>query len=134
MGEGYKPLIDHSHFMGHSSFAFPRHEMPAANVARHEKKLVVDVAVPGFAKEDLEVTIRGRVLTVKGQREKHVEAANVEYMMEEFSMDSFKRKFHLTDDLSDDQIEANYENGVLRISFFDDNQETDKKVHKIEIA
>lgn len=134
MGEGYKPLIDHSHFMGHSSFDFPRHLEPATNVAQHEKKLVFDVLVPGFTKDNLEVSIKGNVLTVKGEKPHHVEETGVEYMVEEFSTDSFERQFKLSEEVSTDHIEAKCENGLLRISFYDEKPKIYKRAHHIAVG
>jgi HSP20 family protein len=134
MGEGYRPLIDHDHFMGHGSFDFPRHHhTPLANIAKHEKKLVLDVLVPGFTKDDLEVSIKGDVLTVRGRKPQRVEETGVEYVMEEFAFDAFERNFKLSKEVSTDEMEAKCENGVLHISFLDDKGKEYKRVHKIEV-
>lgn len=134
MGEGYKPLIDHSHFMGHNSFDFPRHFEPATNIAQHEKELVFDVLVPGFTKDNLEVSIKGDMLTVKGEKPHRVRETGVEYVVEEFSTDSFERQFKLSKDVSTDHIEAKCENGVLHISFYDEKPKTYKRAHNIEVG
>jgi HSP20 family protein len=133
MGEGYRPLIDHNHFMGHGSFDFPRHDAPPANVAKHEEKLVLDVLVPGFAKEDLEVSIKGDLLTVKGHKPQHVEETGVEYVVEEYAIDAFERNFKLSKEVSADEVEAKCENGVLRICFLDGKGKEYKRAHKIEV-
>lgn len=133
MGESYKPLIDSSHFLGRSSFDFPWHEMPPTNVSKQEKKVVLDVSVPGFTKDDLEVTIKGNVLTVKGDKPHHLEKTGVEYIVEEFSTDSFERKFKLSDDISADHMEAKCEHGVLHISFIDNKPEVHKRAHHVKV-
>ncbi len=133
MGEGFKPLIDHNHFMGHSSFDFPRHGTVAVNVAKHDKKLVMDIMVPGFAKEDIEIIVKGNVLTVKGKRQQHEEEKGVEYIVEEFNSDVFERKFHLADTLNTESVMAKCENGILRISFFDEKEGQAEAVRLIEI-
>lgn len=133
MGEGFKPLIDHNHFMGHSSFDFPaKREIPAVNIGKHEKKLVMDISVPGFTKDDIEVMIKGEYLIVRGEKPRKMEETGVDYVVEEFSMDTFERKFHLAKDLNSDHVEAKCENGVLSISFFDEKETSNPQ--KVEVA
>jgi len=134
MGEGYRPLIDHDHFMGHGSFDFPRRLEPATNLAQHDKKLVLDLAVPGFTKDDIEVSIKGNVLTVKGHKPHRMEDTKVEYVVEEFSMDAFERQFKLDEEISTDHIAATCEHGVLHISFYDEKGKEYKRMHKIEVG
>ncbi len=133
MGEGYRPLIDHNHFMGHGSFDFPRHDTPPANIARHEEKLVLDILVPGFTKDDLEVSIKGDLLTVKGHKPQRVEETGVEYVVEEFAMDGFERKFKLSKEVSTDEIEAKCEHGILHINFLNEKGKEYKRIHKIDV-
>lgn len=133
MGDGYRPLIDPSHFLGRSSFDFPWHAVPPANVSKQDKKVVFDIAVPGFTKDDLEVTIKGNILTVKGEKPNNLEKTGVNYIVEEFSADSFERKFKLSDEMSDDHLEATCEHGVLHISFIDNKPEVHKNVHHVRV-
>lgn len=133
MGEGFKPLIDHNHFMGHSSFDFPvKRDIPAVNVGKHEKKLVMDISVPGFTKEDIEVMIQGEYLIVRGKKPLTREETGVDYVVEEFSMDAFERKFHLAEGLNADHVEAKCENGILSICFF--NEKETGSTQKVEVA
>lgn len=133
MGEGYKPLIDTNHFLGHSSFDFPRHGTVAVNVAKHDKKLVMDIMVPGFAKDDIEIVMKGNVLTVKGKRQAHEEEKGVEYIVEEFNSDVFERKFHLAETINTETVIAKCENGILRISFFDEKENESEEARVVEI-
>lgn len=121
--------------MGRSSFDFPdRRKLPAVNVGKEEKKLVMDISVPGFTKDDIEVMIKGDYLVVKGKKPRHVEETGMDYIVEEFSMDAFERKFHLAEELNSDHVEAKCENGVLRISFYEEKEKEVGKVQKIEVV
>lgn len=133
MGQGYKPLIDPGHFLGHSAFDFPWHNLPPANLSKHAEKLVLDISVPGFTKDDLEILLKGNLLTVKGNKPHHTEKMGADYIVEEFSMDSFERKFKLSDEARADRIEAKCENGVLHICFFEADKNTGKKEHKVDV-
>lgn len=96
--------------------------------------MVLDILVPGFAKDDLEVTVKGDILTVKGEKPHRVESKNVEFIKEEFCTDSFERKYKLSEEISTDRMEAKCENGILHISFIENHVERGKKAHKVEVA
>lgn len=134
MGDTYSPLVDTSHFLGRSPFDIPWHVLPPANVSKQDAKVVLDLSVPGFKKEDLEITIKGNTLTVKGKKPHRLEKTGVAYIVEEFSMDKFERKFKLAEELSAERVEASCEDGILRISFTDSETKSDSKAHKIEVA
>ncbi|MBI1226087.1 MAG: Hsp20 family protein [Bacteroidetes bacterium] len=133
MGDSYSPLVDSSHFLGRSSFDIPWHAMPPANVSKHDKKFMLDISVPGFTKEELEVKIKGNYLTVKGNKPGKVKTMMTESIIEEFSMDAFERKFRLSDELSAEHIEARCENGLLQISFSGTATAEDKKPHHVKV-
>lgn len=133
MGESYRPLVDSSHFLGRSSFDIPWHVLPPANISKQDKKVVLDVSVPGFSRDELEITINGNLLTVKGNKPNHIEKTGVEYIVEEFSTEKFERKFRLADELCAEHIEAKCENGLLHISFSDEITLEDKKPHRVNI-
>jgi HSP20 family protein len=134
MGERYGPLVDSSHFLGRSPFDIPWHETPAANVSKQKEKVVLEVSVPGFTKDDLEIVIKGRTLIVKGEKPHRLEKTGVEYIMEEFSMDSFERKFKLADEFHAERMEAKCENGVLRISFFKETIPLEKSSRVVAVS
>jgi HSP20 family protein len=133
MGESYRPLVDSSHFLGRSSFDIPWHALPPTNISKQDKNVVLDISVPGFRKDELEITVKGNTLTVKGKKPHHVEKTGVEYIVEEFSMDTFERKFKLADELCAEHMEAKCENGLLRISFSDKIAAADKKPHHVKV-
>lgn len=134
MGDGYSPLVDSSHFLGRSSFDIPWHVLPPANVSKQDKKIVLDISVPGFTKDDLEIMVKGNSLIVKGTKPNHAINSDMVHIVEEFSMDNFERRFKLSDELCAEHIEAKCENGLLHISFSNDATEADKKPHLVEIG
>lgn len=94
---------------------------------------MLDISVPGFTRDELEIMVKGNALIVRGTKPHHVEKTGVEYIVEEFSMDAFERKFKLSDELIAEHIEAKCENGVLHISFSDETTAADKKPHHVNI-
>lgn len=88
---------------------------PAVNVVENEDNYEIEVAAPGIKKNEFDVTVENRVLTISGKTEKEDEEKDKNYTRKEFSSRSFKRSFTLPDNLQEDSIEATYEDGILRI-------------------
>ncbi len=92
--------------------------MPAVNVSETEQALLVDVAVPGLNKEDIQVEFHQNVLTISSESKQEDETKDDDntFTRKEFSYQSFRRSFTVAENLVDgDKIEARYENGVLHI-------------------
>jgi len=77
--------------------------------------VVVKTSVPGVKPEELNVTITGGTLTIKGEikAEERVEKAN--YIRQERRHSSFQRSVHLPDGLEADKAEATFKDGVLTL-------------------
>lgn len=103
---------------------------PAVNIKENETKIKIEVAAPGFKKEDFSVQLEKNMLTISAGSDQQVKENNEgeRYTLKEFSFSSFKRSFNLKDNIVEaEKIEANYENGVLSIIL-------PKKVEKVEKA
>lgn len=90
-------------------------EMPAVDVYETGDKVVVKAAVPGIKPEELEVTITGDLLTIKGEfkAEEKVEKAN--YLRQERRYGAFCRQVGLPSGINADKAQASFENGVLTL-------------------
>ena len=87
------------------------------DVSRNEKQLTVHASLPGFAAEDVDVSISpDRVLAVKASRKTEVTQEGEEYLMRERRMGSFSRAIRLPSDLNIDDAAVALENGVLTVS------------------
>jgi HSP20 family protein len=91
------------------------HNVPAMNVKEEKEMFMIDLAVPGMKREDFKVEIDRGVLMISASTEEKKEEKTEEYKRQEFSFRNFKRSFWLPDNVNPDQIEATYENGLLRL-------------------
>lgn len=88
--------------------------VPLVNIAEKENGYAIEMAVPGFKKEDFKIEIKNNRLTVSCDKEtKSEENKTVNYTLKEFSFQSFSRSFILSDKVDQDNINASYENGIL---------------------
>src|SRR3990172_5477492 len=90
--------------------------LPDIDVFERDGKLFVRVDVPGMRVEDIEVTVDGDMLTVRGKREEEKEVKEKDYYCSERSYGEFTRTIRLPEEVSPDEVDAHYENGVLEVA------------------
>lgn len=92
--------------------------MPAMDVySEDDKDLIAEVHAPGFTKDDIDVSVHNGILEIKG--EKHEKDENKgkkrSYMMHE-SHASFYRRLVLPDYADADNVDAHFDDGVLKVT------------------
>lgn len=91
--------------------------VPSVNVIENETEWKIEVAAPGFAKEDFNVSLDKDVLTISAEHKSESGKTEKNYTRREFSFGSFKRTFRVKEDSVDvEKITAVYENGILNIT------------------
>lgn len=86
---------------------------PSANVFETKEDFRVELLIPGFEKSDLNISVDGKILSVKGEKSSSKEERKE--LRREFAVKGFHRSFKLTDNVSIENIEANYNNGILEV-------------------
>ena len=89
---------------------------PAIDVFEKEDKFVVKAELPGMKEEDINVSVVGDTLTIKGERKAESEVKEDDYHYCERSYGSFSRSLAVPSNIDAKKIEANHEDGVLEIS------------------
>lgn len=85
---------------------------PSANVTKEEKGYRIDLAVPGYDKDDISVSVKDGTLTVEAE----VAVDSQANYSREFSVSSFKRSWTLPKNSDEEGIKANHKNGVLELT------------------
>ena len=135
MGEKFAPIIDPHHFLGRSSIdPFWGKSRPWVNIKKNGKIYEMEIAVPGFDKKEITVRIDDDILTIKGQKKKLEEKSTSEFVLKEFEMDAFERKFRLAKNIGHEKVEAECKNGILKIIFIDVPEEEETKVKEVNVA
>ena len=109
--------------------------IPAVNIKEIDTGFELDLAAPGLKKEEFSLKVHDNTLTVSTKHEESKEETNDEgkYTRKEFSFSSFSRSFNLPEDVDQENIQANYKEGVLKV-FIPRKTLESKKVKEIEIA
>jgi HSP20 family protein len=92
-----------------------KQSVPAVNVKESDKGFEIEVAAPGLTKKDFNITVDNRVLTISSEKEEKKEMKEEEYTRREFGYTSFSRSFTLPENVSEENINALYEDGILKL-------------------
>ena len=89
---------------------------PAVDIKENDNEIRLDLELPGMRPEDVEITAENGVLTVRGEKqEERKEGEDNRYQVVERVYGSFIRTFQLPQGVDADQIQAEFNNGVLSL-------------------
>jgi HSP20 family protein len=89
---------------------------PAIDIADQEHEYLVKVEVPGCRIEDIDLSVSGNVLTIRGEKKQEQEVKEKGYYHVERSFGSFRRDLNLAGDVDIAKIDAECKNGVLTVT------------------
>ncbi|MGQ9920784.1 MAG: Hsp20/alpha crystallin family protein [Desulfobacca sp.] len=90
--------------------------LPSVDVSETADKVVVKAEVPGMDAKDIDISLSGDLLTIKGEKKTEREEKEENYHLVERSYGSFSRSLRLPVAVDADKIEATYKQGVLTIT------------------
>ena len=90
---------------------------PAANVREEEKNYAIELALPGFTKDEISISFEDEVLTITAGRQPKEDVKGPKYTWNEFGYKSkYERSFQLPETVNADNISASFENGILLVT------------------
>ncbi len=89
---------------------------PLLNVSEDKDNLYVRAELPGIQPSDLEISVEGDTLTLRGERKSPEAEANVSYHRREREFGRFRRSLTLPTRIDVDKVEAVFQNGILKIT------------------
>jgi HSP20 family protein len=95
---------------------FRGQNLPAVNVKENDKAFEVELAAPGFSKKDFNISVDDGLLTVSADSKHENEKTEDNYTRREFGYSSFSRSFNLPTNTNEEDIQAKYEEGVLKLT------------------
>ncbi len=93
-----------------------RDVIPSANITERDKDYLIELAAPGMSKKDFKVELENNTLSISSEKEEKREEEENGISRKEFSYNSFCRSFRLPENSKSDKIDAEYENGILKVS------------------
>ncbi|RMG16424.1 MAG: Hsp20/alpha crystallin family protein [Bacteroidetes bacterium] len=103
---------------------------PPTNVKEHEKYYDMEIALPGFNKDEIQIDVANGVLSVRASHKTTIERDETPYIQQEYDFSAFERHYQLADITDENHIEARYENGILKLRLYHKQQQAPKKKAK----
>ena len=109
--------------------------LPSVNGKENDHEFSIEVAAPGFDKNDFKIEVHNDVLTVSSEKqtENETKDESERYTKREFSYQSFSRSFSLPLTADGDKVEAAYDKGILTVSIPKKEEAKPKAPRAIEI-
>lgn len=108
-------------FFGRRNPLYGKHakNMMKTDVKENDKGYEVDIDLPGFKKEELNVSLKNGYLTVSAAKglDKDEKDEKNNYIRRERYSGSMQRSFYLGEQFTEDDIHASYESGILKLQF-----------------
>ncbi len=93
-----------------------RENIPAMESFLKNGNMVVRVDTPGVDPKDIDISVAGNVLRIRGERKEEKEVKSEDYIRHEASYGSFERSMTLPEGANTDKIAANFKNGVVEVT------------------
>lgn len=103
---------------------------PAMDLVEKDQSYELTADLPGLSQDDVSIEVEDNVLTISGERKHKTEQKEGNFYRAERAYGSFSRSVTLPQGVDPDQINANFENGVLRLEV---PKPAQKKPRRIEI-
>ncbi len=117
------------------NFSSTNTTLPSVNIKETNDDFEVEVAAPGFTKNDFRIELNHDLLTVSSEKEVQNETKEGQkFSLREFSYQSFSRSFSLPNTADSEKIGAKYENGILRINIPKKEEAKPKPTRQIAIS
>lgn len=106
------------------------HTATSLKVDIYEKDdtLFIDAEFPGIAKEDIFVDVKGRLITLGGERKNDQEISEENSYRRERRYGKFERTFTLPFEVKSENVNASYDNGILKLQISKPEEEVTRKI------
>ncbi len=89
--------------------------LPKLNISETDNKYFIEAELPGVKQSDLELKLDNNILVIKGKTEESKESKERNYFMRERYYGSFQRSLTLPNNINENDITANFKDGILNI-------------------
>jgi len=107
---------------------------PALNVMENDDNFEIELAAPGFAKKDFNITIEDNCLNISAEKTAEKEEKEDNYTRKEFSYNSFERNLQLPENVKEEDVKAHYKDGILSFKLYKKEVARKPKPKVIEVS
>ena len=105
---------------------------PTMDITETKSDLIVKAELPGIDPKEIDISLTGDTLTIKGEKQQEKEEKEENYYRIERSYGIFSRTIKLPVSVQNDRIKASYQHGVLKITL-PKSEEAKQKQIKIKV-
>ena len=89
--------------------------VPQANIACIDEGYEIEIAAPGFSRNDFSVNVDNRTLTIFSKKVETSESKLIKYTTREYSYSTFSRSWQLPETADVENVDARYDAGILYV-------------------
>jgi HSP20 family protein len=108
-----------------------RRWVPAMDLVEDKDDLVLRADLPGLTEDDVNIAVKDGVLTISGERRTEEKKQEEGYYRVERAFGSFSRSLTLPDGIDPEQVNAEFDNGVLEVRI---PKPEERKPHRVAIG
>jgi len=109
---------------------FGKGSYPKVNVSKNKSGLLIEAAIPGLSRQDVNVSVEDNVLTISGKSSNDEDTS---FVIRELKKSSFARSFILSEELNSEEIIAKVKDGLLSLFIPWKKQKNEDKTKVINI-
>jgi HSP20 family protein len=102
--------------------------VPSVDSSETEKEIIIRAEIPGVEKEDIDVSLENKTLTIRGEKKTEHEENEENIHRVERRFGSFMRSIELPAEVDADKVSATYKGGVLKLKLPKVKSQTAKKI------
>lgn len=131
--QSYVDDIFNNFFNEIASFSYPvshgeRMLSPRTDITENESEYHLEVELPGVTQDNIDLKIDSNILTIEGKKEQSTEKKDYNYHMQERYYGSFSRSISLPSNIDEENVEANFKDGILSITIPKKEQSKAKQI------
>ena len=101
---------------------------PTLDISEGRKDITVKAEIPGIEAKDFDISIDGRLLTIKGEKKQEQREEEETYYRVERSYGYFNRTIQLPAEVNPDKVDATYKRGILKIKLRKSKENESKRI------
>ena len=122
-------------FFDDGFFSKKEKNLMKTDIREAKDKYIIDIDLPGFSKENINLSLNNGYLEIKAKIEREEKSDEEEkYVRKERFYGECSRSFYVGDNITEEDINAEFKNGILKIEVPKANpEEKEKETKQIEI-
>ena len=101
---------------------------PTLDISEGRKDITVKAEIPGIEAKDFDISIDGRLLTIKGEKKQEQKEEEETYYRVERSYGYFNRTIQLPTEVNPNKVDATYKRGILKIRLRKSKENESKRI------